>query len=85
MISKNFEFFQKSQNFRKFSKKNRGQTLGRPNFFRFQPILDFFFYRSKRNSVADSFFEPKVFKKHRKKVARAPVTNRQIPGSVSLF
>ena len=61
MISKNFEHFQKSHFF-------RGPTLGRPNFFRFQPILEYFFYRSKRNSMADSFFYPKVFKKQRKKV-----------------
>ena len=54
--------FSKISNFSKNLKNFRVPTLGGPNFFRFQPILDFF-YRSTRNSMADSFFLSKsVFK-----------------------
>ena len=42
MISRIFEIFQKSQNFRKTPKIFRRPTLGTHNFFANQPILDFF-------------------------------------------
>ena len=85
MISKFFENFQKSQNFRKFSKMFEDQLWEDLTFFVFNRFWISFFIDRSEIPWRTRFFYPKVFKKHRKKVVIAPVTNREIPSSVSLF
>ena len=83
--SKILIFFWQNQNFWKFSKKFEDQLWEDLTFFVFNRFWISFFIDRSEIPWRTRFFDPKVFKKHRKKVASAPVPNRQIPGSVSLF
>ena len=82
---KKFWKFFKNLIFQKISKIFEDQLWEDLTFFVFNRFWISFFIDRSELPWRTRFFEPKVFKKHRKKVARAPVTNRQIPGSVSLF
>ena len=84
MISdENLEIFKKSQKNQKFSKFFEDQLWEDLTFFVFNRFWISFFIDRSEIPWRTRFFDPKVLKKHRKKVARVPNTNRQISGPVS--